>query len=136
MRNWALHTVPASYMIFVHFWLLVDISPQKHNVIIRGVVTQLNILCNCTCVCIQLILSLDDKLHYYVKSECLSKWCDWLHLPTDKENIHTLMITQSAVHCKWQYTVNREGFAGLNFCVFHNFQEYHESFSMNISASL
>ena len=31
-----------------------------------------------------------------------------------------------------QYTVNRERFAGLNFCVFHGFQEHHESFPMNI----
>ena len=30
------------------------------------------------------------------------------------------------------YTVNRERFAGLNFCVFHNFQGYRRSFSMNI----
>ena len=33
-------------------------------------------------------------------------------------------------------TVNRERFAGLNFLIFHGFQEYHESFSVNISTSL
>ena len=30
------------------------------------------------------------------------------------------------------HTVNRERFAGLNFCIFRGFQEHHESFSMNI----
>ena len=33
-------------------------------------------------------------------------------------------------------TVNGERFTGLNFRVFHSFQEYRESFSVNISASL
>ena len=33
-------------------------------------------------------------------------------------------------------TVNGERFAEVNFCVFQGFQEYRESFSMNISASL
>ena len=33
-------------------------------------------------------------------------------------------------------TVNEERFAGLNFRGFHGFQEYCESFSVNISASL
>ena len=33
-------------------------------------------------------------------------------------------------------TVNGERFAGLNFHGFRGFQEYHESFSVNISASL
>ena len=33
-------------------------------------------------------------------------------------------------------TVNGERFAGLNFRGFHGFQEYCESFSVNISASL
>ena len=33
-------------------------------------------------------------------------------------------------------TLNGERFAVLNFRVFHSFQEYHESFSVNISASL
>ena len=30
------------------------------------------------------------------------------------------------------HTINMERFAGLNFCVFCGFQEYHKSFSMNI----
>ena len=38
--------------------------------------------------------------------------------------------------CPTQYTVNGERFAGLNFHVFHGFQEYRGSFSVNISASL
>ena len=33
-------------------------------------------------------------------------------------------------------TVNRERFSGLSFHIFHGFQEYRESFSMNVSASL
>ena len=33
-------------------------------------------------------------------------------------------------------TVNGERFTGLNCRVFHGFQEYRESFSVNISASL
>ena len=32
--------------------------------------------------------------------------------------------------------VNGERFAGLNFHIFHSFQEYHVSFSVNISTSL
>ena len=35
---------------------------------------------------------------------------------------------------EYRHTVSGERFAGLNFCVFHSFQEYHESFSMNINA--
>ena len=35
-----------------------------------------------------------------------------------------------------RYTVNVERFAGLNFQAFHGFQEYRESFSMNMGASL
>ena len=31
-----------------------------------------------------------------------------------------------------QYTVNGERFAGLNFRVFHDFQEYRQSFSVNL----
>ena len=34
------------------------------------------------------------------------------------------------------YTMNMERFAGLKFCGFCSFQEYYESFSMNLSASL
>ena len=34
------------------------------------------------------------------------------------------------------YTVNGERCTGLNFHVFHGFPEYHEGFSVNISASL
>ena len=34
------------------------------------------------------------------------------------------------------YTVNMERFAGLKCCGFCSFQEYYESFSMNLSASL
>ena len=33
---------------------------------------------------------------------------------------------------KYVYTVNRERFAGLNFCVFRGFQEHCESFPVNI----
>ena len=33
-------------------------------------------------------------------------------------------------------TTNRERFAGLNFHVFRDFQEYHESFSVNILQAL
>ena len=36
------------------------------------------------------------------------------------------------VYVKHVYTINGERFAGLNFPVFRCFQEYHESFSMNI----
>ena len=35
-----------------------------------------------------------------------------------------------------QYTVNMERFTGLNFCILHGFQEYRESFPINISTSL
>ena len=34
------------------------------------------------------------------------------------------------------HTINEERFAGLNFHGFHRFQEYCESFSMNLSTSL
>ena len=40
------------------------------------------------------------------------------------------------LHVYFKNTVNRERFAGLNFRVFHGFQEYRESFSVDISASL
>ena len=43
------------------------------------------------------------------------------------------VIIQTATHNWHQHTVNREKFAGLNF---HSFQEYHESFSVNLSTSL
>ena len=33
-------------------------------------------------------------------------------------------------------TVNRARSTGLNCHIFHNFQEYHESFSVNIRVSL
>ena len=33
-------------------------------------------------------------------------------------------------------TINGERFAGLNFRIFYSFQEYHENFSVSISASL
>ena len=33
-------------------------------------------------------------------------------------------------------TINGERFTGLNFHVFHGFQEYRESFSMNIGQAL
>ena len=39
-------------------------------------------------------------------------------------------------YCDVMNALNGERFAGLNFCVFHSFQEYHESFSVSISASL
>ena len=35
---------------------------------------------------------------------------------------------------KHDHTVNKERFAGLNFHVFHSFQEYCESFSVNLSS--
>ena len=34
-----------------------------------------------------------------------------------------------------EITVNVERFAGLNFHVFHDFQDYYKSFSVNISIS-
>ena len=64
---------------------------------------------------------------------------------TEKPMIQTVLTTCSCDDMKSSFmkfvtgrstTVNRERFAGLNFRVLHSFQEYHESFSMNISASL
>ena len=40
------------------------------------------------------------------------------------------------IHTPSAGTVNEERFAGLNFHVFHGVQEYHKSFSVNISTSL
>ena len=54
--------------------------------------------------------------------------------------IYTLVYIQCIVGASLSNTectiVNRERFAGLNFLIFHGFQEYHESFSVNISTSL
>ena len=47
--------------------------------------------------------------------------------------IYTYIEPRSKVK---QYTVNGERFAGLNFHGFRGCQEYHESFSINISATL
>ena len=47
----------------------------------------------------------------------------------------------SCKHSNWitigmQHTINRERVAGLNFHVFHSFQEYCESFLVNINGCL
>ena len=49
-------------------------------------------------------------------------------------NIAFLSIYQYRAAAWIKYTVNGERFAGLNFCIFHGFQEYRKSFSVNISA--
>ena len=46
------------------------------------------------------------------------------------------LIIHSCVAMCVSTTVNGGRFAGLNFCVFHGFQEYRESFSVNVSTSL
>ena len=46
--------------------------------------------------------------------------------------VHILHVPYSMI----ESTINAERFAGLSFRVFHGFQEYHESFFANISASL
>ena len=54
----------------------------------------------------------------------VSPWLDVLSLSVTK---HTFKAAQ-----KQCLTVNGERFTGLNFRVFHGFQEYRESFSVNI----
>ena len=45
-------------------------------------------------------------------------------------SMKAIRVSKGAIYVP--YTINRERFAGINFCVFCSFQEYHESFSMNI----
>ena len=43
-----------------------------------------------------------------------------------------LFVLQVSLNKSVDYTINGEKLAGLNFCIFCSFQEYHESFYMNI----
>ena len=54
-------------------------------------------------------------------------------IPSEKLFTDHVVFYQAALS---SVTVDKERFAGLNICVFHGFQEYHENFPVNISAFL
>ena len=49
-----------------------------------------------------------------------------------RSNTYTIVIVTILRLLMPRATVNRERFAGLNFCAFHCFQEHCKSFSVNI----
>ena len=58
---------------------------------------------------------------------------DWSKLSLS--NVPHIANYTATVLIMISYTVNGERFTGLNFHIFHDFQEYHESVSVNIYLS-